>query len=129
MLRRTFVALAGVVLLPACGKQEATPEAQVRSVLARYGQATARKDYQELCDVLITPALAKGPEEVGLPCELAFQRGLGAVRKPTLRVLGVTVKGARATARVRTGAEGQAPSTDLVRLERLDGEWRIADLG
>ena len=40
----------------------------------------------------------------------------------------VTVKGKRATAEVRSSAEGQAPSKDTVELERTDDGWRISSL-
>ncbi len=105
------------------------PEDAVRAAVVGFGDASARKDYQAICDKLITPALVKGVEAVGLPCELAFKQGLGDVRKPTLEVLSVAVTGDRARARVATGAEGQRPSTDVLRLQRLEGSWRIAALG
>ena len=128
MRTRLIVAAVAVGALGGCGASGPTPQEEARDAVVRFGQASARKDYQAICDRLITPALVKGVESVGLPCELAFKQGLGDVRKPTLEVLSVTVKDDRASARVASGAEGQAPSNDLLRLQRVDGTWRIASL-
>lgn len=129
-MRRSALALASLATLGGCGGDDKpSAEEQVRATVERFGAASAKKDYQAICDDLITPALTRGVEEVGLPCELAFQRGLGDVRAPTLEVLDVTVRGDRATARVASTAEGQAPSTDVLRLNRVGEGWRIAALG
>ena len=40
----------------------------------------------------------------------------------------VTVKGKRATAEVRTSAEGQAPSRDTIELQETEEGWRISSL-
>lgn len=111
------------------GKVAEDPVKSVRAVVVRFGEASAKKDYQAICDELITPGLVAGVEQVGLPCELAFKQGLGDVRAPTLKVLAVTVRGDRASARVTSGAAGQKPSTDVLRLQRRAGAWRIAALG
>ena len=67
-------------------------------------------------------------KKIGLPCEIALQQGLGEVKQPRLIVGDVTVDGKKATAQVRTSAEGQAPSSDTVELERTDKGWRISSL-
>ena len=54
---------------------------------------------------------------------------LGSVRNPRLSVGRIDVKGSTATAEVRTSADGQQPSTDTVRLDRLKGKWKISALG
>ena len=43
-------------------------------------------------------------------------------------MLGVEVNGDQALARVRTTAGGELTSTDLVRLIKEDGGWRVASL-
>jgi hypothetical protein len=40
----------------------------------------------------------------------------------------VRIDGKRATADVRSSAEGQAPSRDTVELERTEDGWRISSL-
>jgi len=111
-----------------CGESEPTDEEQVRSTLTAFSRATAAKDYQALCDRLLAPSLIADLKKIGLPCEIALQQGLGDVKQPRLIVGDVTVKGKRATADVRSSAEGQAPSQDTVELERTDDGWRISSL-
>ncbi len=118
------MALTGV----GCGESEPTDEEQVRSTLTAFSRATAAKDYQALCDRLLAPSLIADLKKIGLPCEIALQQGLGDVKQPRLIVGDVTVDGKRATAEVRSSAEGQAPSKDTVELERTDDGWRISSL-
>ena len=119
------VALAAAMSLAACGKSD---EDQVRDVVTRFAQATAKKDYQQICDDLIARRLAETVEEFGLPCEQAFRAGLGAVRYPRLQIVRVRLKKDKALVTVRTSASNQMPSTDTLRLVREDGSWRIAAL-
>jgi hypothetical protein len=127
-VRRWVAALALAFALGGCGEAEPTDEEQVRSTLTAFSKATADKDYQRLCDRLLAPSLIADLKKIGLPCEIALQQGLGDVKEPRLIVGDVTVKGKTATAQVRTSAEGQAPSSDTVALERTEDGWRIASL-
>ena len=127
-MRRCAVALALVLALGGCGDAEPTDEEQVRATLTSFSRATAAKDYQALCDRLLAPSLIADLKKIGLPCEIALQQGLGEVKQPRLIVGDVTVDGKKATAQVRTSAEGQAPSSDTVELERTDKGWRISSL-
>jgi len=129
-VRRCAAALALVLALPlaGCGESEPTPEEQVRSTLSAFSRATAAKDYQALCDRLLAPSLIADLKKIGLPCEIALQQGLGDVKQPRLIVGNVTVKGKRATAEVRTSAEGQAPSRDTIELQETEEGWRISSL-
>jgi hypothetical protein len=105
-----------------------TAEQQVRTVVAKFGIATRDKDYQQICDQLLSDELVAKIEGVGLPCESALQRGLGEVRDPTLTINEVSISGARALVSIHTTATGQPPSDDALQLVRQDGEWRIASL-
>jgi hypothetical protein len=114
-----------------CGADENGSQTDVneaRSVVERFGAATARHDYQMICDELLADTLVKKVEDVGLPCEVAFEKGVGGVRNPKLEVRQVKVQGARALVSVRSTATGETPSDDAVQLVRQDGEWRIASL-
>lgn len=128
MPTRTVLALVLLVLFTGCG-EDTSPEANVRSVVTRFGDASAKKDYQVICDELLAPALVGNVEQYGLPCELALKQGLGGVREPKLTLGAVEVDGERASARVTTMAKGQKPSTDTLALRLVTGEWRIAALG
>ena len=129
MVARSLPLALVVAALASCGEGErATPEDDVRDVVTRFGQASAKKDYQTICDQLLAAALVKNVEQYGLPCELAFQRSIGDVEAPRLRLGEVRVDGERASARVTTTAAGQQPSIDTLALRRVGGEWRIAAL-
>ena len=124
------VVLAAVVLtasLAACGDEPSDAE-RARAVVERFGDASAKKDYQRICDELIARALIAQVERIGLPCEIAFKRGLEDVRKPVLKVRSVRVTKDRARVAVHSTAAGQKPSNDTMTLVREDGEWRIASL-
>ena len=127
-MRRWWALAALAVVIAGCGDSEPTDEEQVRTTLTAFIRATAAKDYQALCDRLLAPSLIDEVKKIGLPCEIALQQGLGEVRQPRLIVGAVTVNGKTATAQIRTSAEGQAPSKDIVELERTDAGWRIASL-
>ena len=123
---RAAPALLVALLLAACGGESDAD--RVRDTVERFGAASARHDYQQICDELISPQLAAKVEEIGLPCELAFKRGLEDVRKPKLTVRGVQVRKNRALATVHSTAAGQKPSDDVVELVKEDGQWRISAL-
>jgi hypothetical protein len=127
-VRRLVVGLAAALALAGCGDSGPTEEEQVRSTLSAFSRATAAKDYQALCDRILAPSLIADLKKIGLPCEIALQQGLGEVKQPRLLIGDVKVEGKKATAQVRTSAEGQAPSSDTVELERTEDGWRIASL-
>jgi hypothetical protein len=125
-VRRLLV--AGIVAVAGCGGGPPDAE-QVHSVVEAFGQATAAKDYQRLCDDILAPALIAKLEQVGLPCEVALKQGLGDVKSPTLTIGKITVTGDKATAQIQTSAQGQPPSRDTLQLVRApDKTWRIASL-
>jgi hypothetical protein len=124
---RRLLAVALVAFAAGCGGP--TDEEQVRSVVDQLGKATAAKDYQALCDHILAPKLIEQVKQIGLPCEVALQRGLGDVKHPKLTIGKVAVKEDTATAEIRTVADGQAPSRDTLELVRVKDDWRISSLG
>lgn len=110
-----------------CGAGPSDQE-QVQTAVEAFGQATADKDYQRLCDVLLSPKLVQEVETQGLPCEVALKQGLGEVEAPTLTIGRIEVDGDKATAEVNSAAQGQAPSKDTLQLEHVEDAWRIASL-
>ncbi len=127
-----LAAAALAVAVAGCGadtEPNARPDAdQVRDVVQRFGQASARRDAATICRDLLADRLVESVERIGLPCESALKRGLADVRQPSLRVLSVEVDGDRATALVRSGAAGQPTSEDRMVLVRQDAAWRILSL-
>jgi len=124
---RRSVCLTVLVLLAATGCGQEPPE-RVRSTVESFASASAQKDYQELCGEVLASDLVEEVESVGLPCEAALEIGLGGVREPTLEIVSIEVSDDQALARVRTGAAGERPSEDSIRLVREEGDWRIASL-
>ena len=115
--------------LAACGgTREPSDEEKVRATLTQFADATAKKDYQRLCDEVFAKELLRGISEIGLPCEVAMRNSLADVDNPRLTVGRVSVKGRRASAEVRTSADGQAPSRDTVRLVKVQDAWRVSSL-
>lgn len=107
-----------------------TPRDQVRTTLVLFQRATARKDFQTLCDRVLARELIRHLDRLNVPCEIGLERSvLALVKQPKLTVLGVDVHGQRATARVRTTAIDEPASTDVVQLVREGGAWKIAALG
>ncbi len=100
-------------------------ETEVRAALASYETASAKKDYQTLCDDLLSKSYVRRTASSGLPCEVALRTALEDVRNPTLQVLSVKVDGDKATARVRGSAAGQVPGEDSYTLVHEDDAWRI----
>jgi len=114
---------AVLVLKPGPDDNEAVAE-----TLDEYAAATRDKDYQTICDDLYATDLVERVRAAGLPCEVALRTGLEDRQNPRLEVLGVEVNGDQALARVRSSAGGEVPSTDLVRLVKEDGDWRVISL-
>jgi hypothetical protein len=128
MRRAALVPVLVVAALSGCGDRTPSDEEQVRSVLATFAKATEGRDYQTLCDEVLAPKLLTGLQSIGLPCEVALRNSLGEVRDPRLTVGRVSVHGDKATAEVRTSAQGQAPSSDTVELARIKGAWKVSAL-
>ena len=117
--------LAIAVSAAGCGTSD---EHKVRDTLARYQRATARQDYDALCNQVLAPALISRLAQVGLPCDQALRIGLGTVRNPRLQVLKIKVTGVLALALVRSSATGQPTATDTIRLTKNGDRWRISSL-
>jgi hypothetical protein len=127
-VRRPFAAVLAISgAICGCGGGPSDTE-RVHAVVAAFGQASAAKDYQRLCDDLLAPRLVDEVESAGLPCEVALKQGLGEVQAPRLTIGQITVSGDRATADVRSTASGEPPSRDTLQLVRVGQSWRIASL-
>ena len=118
-----FALLVIVVALQVRGGRD--DEQLVREALARYETASARKDYQALCDEVLASSYVRQTASSGLPCEVALRTALEDVKNPTLEVINVEVNGDRAAARVRGTAAGQVPAEDVYTLVREDDAWHI----
>ena len=128
-VRPCFVAVLLVAAtLSGCGGGPSDTE-QVQAAVDAFGRATAAKDYKTLCDEVLAPKLVEDVTSVGLSCEAALKRGLGAVKDPQLTVGNVRIDGDTATAEIRSSASGQQPSKDTLKLMKVNGTWKISSLG
>lgn len=122
-----MLTLVLAVSLGACGRSESEPD-KVRAAVEGFGSASREKDYQAICDDYLSKELVADVEQVGLPCELAWQRGLGQAEAPALSIRTVAVREGRALVGIRSTASNQKPSDDVLELVREGDRWRIAAL-
>jgi hypothetical protein len=101
------------------------PKAIVATV-DQLGRAIADRDYATVCDELFTPAARE--RAGGDECATQLSTAGEDVRRPTVQIRGIELKGDRATVRVVTEAEGQARVTDTLQLERSGDRWLIEAL-
>lgn len=116
-----------VGLATGCGREESGPD-QVRAAVEGFGQASREGDVQAICDDFLSKRLVVEVEEVGLPCEVAWQRALSQAKAPALTVRTIAVNGDKALVGVRSTAANQKPSEDTLELAREGGDWRITSL-
>lgn len=103
------------------------PAKEVADVITRLESATAKQDFATICDDLLAAATRR--QAGGADCVSVLQKRAGDVRRPRIVVQSIEVSGNTAQARVRTTATGQAATTDLIRLVREGGRYRISSLG
>jgi hypothetical protein len=122
------------VLIAGCGGGEAPkpepvsgPAKQVASVIQRLQKATAAHDFATICDDLLSAATRS--RAGGRDCASVLGERAGDIRRPRIRIRAIDVQDRRAAVRVQTTAVGQAPATDVIRLVREDGGFRISSLG
>jgi hypothetical protein len=126
--------LAACVLVAGCGgagnsapKPISGPAKEVAGVIQRLQTATARHDFQAICDDLLAAATRR--QAGGGDCSALLRERAADVRRPRIVVQAIEVSGRTAQARVRTTASGQAATTDVIRLVREGGSFRISSLG
>lgn len=117
--------LVVVLLLATCGTDD---DKEVRGTLEHFAQASRDKDYQALCDDLLSSTLVAQLRTADRPCEVVLRIALGDVQNPTLEVRSVKIDGDKATAEVHTTAAGQQPADAKIRLLREGDGWRISVL-
>ena len=101
--------------------------AEVVSLVNGLQQALAGRDYQTICDSLLTTAAREAAGGDNCPSVLA-QAG-AKVASPTLSIRSVAVGGDQATVSVIAVAAGQRPATDELHLQRQGRRFRIASAG
>lgn len=100
---------------------------EISEVVHRLEEATLRGDWATLCEDLFSAAArarAGGPDCARLTREAGRE-----IRRPSIQITAIRVRGARAAVDVRTRAAGQAEADDVLELRREGGEWRLEALG
>jgi hypothetical protein len=103
------------------------PAKEVADVIQRLEKATAQHDFATICDELLSVTTRK--QAGGQECAAVLRERASGIRRPRIRIQAIDVSDGGAQARVRTTAAGQAATTDVIRLVRENGGFRIASLG
>jgi hypothetical protein len=96
-------------------------------VVLRLEKATERKDFTTICDDLLASATRK--QAGGDECAAVLGARVRDVRHPRIKIQSIELDGARAQVKVKTTADGQAPASDVIRLVRENGQFRVISLG
>jgi hypothetical protein len=103
------------------------PAKDVAAVVERLQKATAQKDFQTICNDLLSAATRR--ESGGTNCPAVLGARARGVSRPRIVIKSIEVDGPSARVAVRTTAGGQAETTDIIQLVREHGHFRIASLG
>lgn len=122
-------------LLGGCGggDEQGNPEPvtgapkQVAETVAKLERATVTRDFRTICEELFSPVARE--QAGGEDCADSLRGATSDLRGPRIRLLSIRIDGERASARVRTLAEGQAAVDETIELVREDGRYLIAALG
>jgi hypothetical protein len=100
---------------------------QIADLVQRLEKATAQRDFTTICDDLLAATTRR--QAGGAECPDVLDQRARGVRRPRIRIQSIEVQGNQALARVRTTAAGQAPTSDVIRLVREQGRFRVLSLG
>jgi hypothetical protein len=100
---------------------------QVATVIERLEKATAKHDFTTICDDLLAAATRR--QAGGDSCPDVLDQRARGVTRPRIRIQSIEVSDDEARVRVRTTATGQAAITDVIRLVREQGQFRVLSLG
>jgi Putative lumazine-binding len=122
------------MLVAGCGggangkpKRISGPAKQVADVIQHLEKATAQRDFTTICNDLLAGVTRR--QAGGDSCPDVLDQRARGVRRPRIRIQSIEVQGDQAQARVRTTATGQAAVSDVIRLVRENGRYRILALG
>jgi hypothetical protein len=130
-----ILALVSSLALAACGAAGSSSktdfkgtQGEVASVVEDLQTAAGDDNAPEICSNLLAPALLAALRSRSVDCVDAVDSALDAVDSTELEALAVTVSGTTATARVRSGSDGDGASTHTMRFVREGRNWKITAL-
>ena len=108
-------------------KPASGPPAEIAQTVNRLERAVAKRDYVTICEQLFTAQARK--RAGGAECARQIGSATEGVKRPSIEIEAIDVKGDRATVKVRTRAQGQARVSDELQLRRQGGRWLVEALG
>jgi hypothetical protein len=99
----------------------------IAATVDRLERSIAAGEYATVCDELFTASARR--RAGGEDCAAQLRSASEGLRRPSIELRGIEVKGERATVSVVTTARGQARVPDDLQLRREDGRWLIEALG
>jgi hypothetical protein len=99
---------------------------EIVTTVDRLGRAIAERDYATVCNDLFTASARK--RSGGAECVAQLRSAGEDIRRPSIQIRGIDLKGDRAAVKVVTEAEGQARVTDTLEMRRERGRWLIEAL-
>jgi hypothetical protein len=113
------------------GDEEPQPVSGVPKAIAvtvqQLERAVAERDYAAICRRLFTEKARQ--RAGGEDCIAQLRSAAEDVRRPSIEIEGIELKGDRATVRVVTRAAGQTRVKDDLELRREGGRWLVEALG
>jgi hypothetical protein len=103
------------------------PAKDVAATIQQLEKATAARDFTTICERVLASATRR--QAGGDQCADVLDQRARGVRRPRIRIQAIEVQGNQAQVRVRTTATGQAATTNVIRLVREHGRFRVLSLG
>jgi hypothetical protein len=100
---------------------------QVADTILQFERALKNGDFATICGNLFTVEAREAAG--GDRCPSVLQETAGGLRSPDVRIVAITVRGNTATATVRATVTGSPPVTDVIRLLRQNGRYKIVSAG
>jgi hypothetical protein len=100
---------------------------EIAATVRQLERAVAERDYGAICRRLFTASARQ--RAGGEDCISQLSSAAEDVRRPSIEIDGIELKGDRATVRVVTRAVGQTRVKDNLELRREAGRWRVESLG
>jgi hypothetical protein len=103
------------------------PAKEVADVVQRLQKATAERDFTTICHQLF--AASTRAQAGGADCPAVLGARARGVQRPRIVIKAIELQGAGARVTVRTTATGQAATTNVIRMVREKGQFRVSSLG
>jgi hypothetical protein len=128
-----LIGLVASLLLAGCslgGDEEPRPATgatkQVAEAVGSLDQAIRRRDFRTICDRLFTVGARR--RAGGRDCPRLLRSTVAGLKRPSIRIVGIELTGAKAKVRVQSRAAGQRSLADTINLVRQGARYRVEAL-